>query len=95
MNRLFTERELQSLRLQYGRIKTIDPTGPARLRMQALVRGMPHKVQVQLAGADVRWLSYEANRAINGEPLIKPNAPEVLEPVLTDGHHRDNGRGFL
>lgn len=79
----FTDEQLQQLRLQYGAIRTIDPDGPARERLVGYLSRLPHKTIVQLAGANIRWVSYEANRILGKKVR------------MTTSHPRDNGAGFL
>ena len=57
MSQLFSEAHLQKLRDEYGKVKGIDPEGPAYARMCKYLDALPQPILKQLSTAKIPFLS--------------------------------------
>lgn len=60
----FTESHLESLRLHYGNLRQIDPCQPYYAKLIALLEKLPNDHLVQLAEANIKFVSILAKRRI-------------------------------
>lgn len=62
---LFTPDQIETLRSQYARLKTVDPEGPAYRRLCTMLDGLPDTVLLQVSKAGIKFVSTLAiNRCV-------------------------------
>lgn len=60
--------QLAKLRAEFKQIETVNPCSPRYQAMEKLIAGLKDEAKKQVAGANIKWLSYIAAKALGMSP---------------------------